>query len=43
MRDVHNLISRLATGESDLPAHLFLIAPKIDFRQSNAPNFLTDS
>ena len=44
MGDVHNLISRLAaTGEGgDLPAHLFLIAPKIDFRQSSAPNFLTD-
>ena len=46
MGDVHNLISRLAAtaeGGSDLPAHLFLIAPKIDFRQSSAPNFLTDS
>ena len=49
MRDVHNLISRLADsgggveGEGDLQAHLFLIAPKIDFRQSSAPNFLTDS
>ena len=44
--DVHNLISRLMAttrGETDLPAHLFLIAPKIDFRQSSAPNFLTDS
>ena len=46
MGDVHNLISRLMAtngGETDLPAHLFLIAPKIDFRQSSAPNFLTDS
>ena len=46
MGDVHNLISRLVAttgGETDLPAHLFLIAPKIDFRQSSAPNFLTDS
>ena len=42
MREVHDLISRLASGGTDLPAHLFLIAPKIDFRQISAPNFLTD-
>ena len=42
MREVHDLISRLVTGGTGLPAHLFLIAPKIDFRQISAPNFLTD-
>ena len=43
LRDVHALISKMEDGGSDLPAHLFLIAPKIDFRQISAPNFLADS
>jgi len=43
LRDVHALISKMGDGGPDLPAHLFLIAPKIDFRQISAPNFLTDS
>ena len=43
LRDVHALISKMEDGGPDLPAHLFLIAPKIDFRQISAPNFLADS
>ena len=43
LRDVHALISKMGDGGFDLPAHLFLIAPKIDFRQISAPNFLADS
>ena len=43
LRDVHALIFKMGDGGSDLPAHLFLIAPKIDFRQISAPNFLADS
>ena len=43
LKDVHVLFSKMEAGGPDLPAHLFLIAPKIDFRQISAPNFLADS
>ena len=43
LKDVHALFSKMEAEGPDLPAHLFLIAPKIDFRQISAPNFLADS
>ena len=42
LRDVFDLLTFINTETKTLNGHLFFIAPKIDFRQGCAPNFLCE-
>ena len=42
LRDVSQLLQFISKHTDTLAGHLFFIAPKIDFRQMCAPNFLCE-
>ena len=42
LRDVFHLLTFIAKEAGTLDGHMFFIAPKIDFRQACAPNFLCE-
>ena len=42
LRDVFDLLKLISKQTDKLDGHMFFIAPKIDFRQACAPNFLCE-
>ena len=42
MRDVTDLLIKLSSHNQNLEGFLFFVAPKIDFRQSRVPDFLSE-
>ena len=42
MKDVTDLLIKLSSYSQKLEGFLFFVAPKIDFRQSRVPDFLSE-